>query len=140
MSKYFFNYLYLSFSTIENRAKSPVFLFLFFYFFFLHTCLLTLTLTLHSIVRPVVISIVPDICEAPIPSVKQILGAKKKPSTALTLDGIGLSAANVAPLLTVASVKAPQTSRKAICLNADGASIEEAATKLVKQLAADGVL
>ena len=89
---------------------------------------------------PVVISIVPDICEAPIPSVKQILGAKKKPSTALTLDGIGLSAANVAPLLSVASVKAPQTSRKAICLNADGASIEEAATKLVKQLAADGVL
>ncbi len=93
-----------------------------------------------TVKTPVVISIVPDICEAPIPSVKQILGAKKKPATALTLGGIGLSAEAVKPLFTINSVKAPVATRKAVCLNADGVSIEEAATKLVKQLSTDGIL
>lgn len=89
---------------------------------------------------PVVISIVPDICEAPIPSVKQILGAKKKSSTALNLGGIGLAADAVKPFMAVNSVKAPVTSRKAIHMNPEGVSLDEAATKLVKQLLADSIL
>ena len=89
---------------------------------------------------PVVITVVPDVNEAPIPSVKQILGAKKKPATAMTLDGIGLSADAVKPLFTVNSVLAPVSSRKAINLTAGGVSVQDAADALVKQLAADGIL
>jgi electron transfer flavoprotein beta subunit len=91
-------------------------------------------------IGPVVVSIVPDICEAPIPSVKQILAAKKKPASKLGLADIGLSAAVVAPLLHVVSVKAPLSERKAVRLNPDGVSINDAATALVRQLASDGIL
>jgi electron transfer flavoprotein beta subunit len=90
-----------------------------------------------SVPTPVVISIVPEIGEAPIPSVKQILGAKKKPANALALADIG---ADAKPLINIASVLAPQTTRKSIRLNPEGVSIDEAAAKLVKQLATDGVL
>ena len=93
-----------------------------------------------TVKAPVVITVVPDVNEAPIPSVKQILGAKKKPANALTLSGIGLSADAVKPLTTVNSVLAPISSRKGIRLNTDGVSIEEAAQKLVKQLSSDGIL
>jgi electron transfer flavoprotein beta subunit len=93
-----------------------------------------------TVKAPVVISVSPDVCEAPIPSVKQILSAKKKPATALTLAGIGLSADAVKPLAAINSVKAPQTSRKAINLSEGGASLDEAVGKLVKQLATDGLL
>ncbi len=93
-----------------------------------------------DVTGPVVISIVPDICEAPIPSVKQILGAKKKPATRLTLADLGLSADAVAPRMQVTAVKAPVSARKAIRLNPEGTSIEDAATALARQLSADGIL
>jgi len=93
-----------------------------------------------TIKAPVVISIVPDVAGAPIPSVKQILGAKKKPANALSLSGIGLSADAVKPRLAVSSVKAPATTRKAVRLNPEGTSIDDAAKALVKQLSADGIL
>lgn len=89
---------------------------------------------------PVVISVVPDVNDPPIPSVKQILGAKKKPSVEVKLDAIGLSDADLAPQLTTVSVLAPVVERKTIRMNPDGVSIADAASKLVKQLAADGVL
>lgn len=89
---------------------------------------------------PVVVSVVPDVNDPPIPSVKQILGAKKKPSVEVKLDAIGLSDADIAPQLTTVSVLAPVVERKNIRLNPDGVSIADAAAKLVKQLAADGVL
>ena len=93
-----------------------------------------------TVKAPVVITVVPDVNEAPIPSVKQILGAKKKPATALNLAGIGLSADAVKPLVKVNSVLAPVSSRKAIRLNPEGVSIEDAAKELVKRLTADGIL
>ena len=89
---------------------------------------------------PVVISIVPDICEAPIPSIKQILAAKKKTANKLRLDDIGLSDDVVAPLLSVSGVEAPASERKTIRMNPDGTSIKDATMALVKQLASDGVL
>ena len=89
---------------------------------------------------PVLISIVPDVGEAPIPGVKQILGAKKKPSTALSLDEIGLTADVLKPRVTVSSVKAPVVSRKAQRMNPEGTDISVAVANLVKQLRADGVL
>ena len=89
---------------------------------------------------PVVITVVPDVNDPPIPSVKQILGAKKKPATAVSLADVGLSADACAPQLTTASVLAPVVARKRIRINADGVSIADAAAKLVKQLQADGVV
>lgn len=93
-----------------------------------------------KIAEPVVVSIVPDICEAPIPSIKQILAAKKKPANAMTLTDIGLTAETVSPLLSVTSVKAPITERKAVCLNPDGVSIAAAAAALARQLSAEGII
>ncbi len=93
-----------------------------------------------TIAAPVVISVVPDVGEAPIPSVKQILGAKKKPANSLSLGDIGLSADAVKPQIAVDSVLAPVTSRKCVRLNPDGVSIADAAAALVKQLSADGIL
>jgi electron transfer flavoprotein beta subunit len=89
---------------------------------------------------PAVITVVPDVNDPPIPSVKQILGAKKKPVTAVSLADVALSADACAPQLTTASVLAPVVERKCIRINTDGMSIADAATKLVKQLQADGVI
>ncbi len=89
---------------------------------------------------PVLISVVPDVNDPPIPSVKQILGAKKKPATEIKLDAIGLSDADLAPQLTTVSVLAPVMERKNVRMNPDGTSLADAAAALVKQLGADGVL
>ncbi|MCL1916253.1 MAG: hypothetical protein FWG17_06090 [Desulfovibrionaceae bacterium] len=89
---------------------------------------------------PVVVVVSPDVCEAPIPSVKQILGAKKKPANAMDLAGAGLGPDAVKPMVTVQSVKAPLTSRKAVNLLGDGESVADAVAKLVKQLSTDGLL
>ena len=93
-----------------------------------------------EVTGPVVISVVPDINEAPIPSVKQILGAKKKPANEVDLAALGLSDADIAPQLKTVSVLAPVVSRKAIRLNAGDVTVAAAAADLVKKLAADGVL
>ena len=93
-----------------------------------------------EVTGPVVISVVPDINEAPIPSVKQILGAKKKPANEVDLAALGLSDADIAPQLKTMSVLAPVVSRKAIRLNAGDVTVAAAAADLVKKLAADGVL
>jgi electron transfer flavoprotein beta subunit len=86
-----------------------------------------------------VITISPDFTP-PIPGVKQILGAKKKPAAGMTLADTGLSEADLAPQFTTESVLAPVVSRKALRMNPDDVSVEDAAVNLVKQLAADGVL
>lgn len=88
---------------------------------------------------PVVISVSPD-TTPPIPGVKQILGAKKKPANAVTLSAVGLSEGDLAPQFVTESVLAPVVSRKAIRMNPDGVCLADAAGKLIKQLAADGVI
>lgn len=93
-----------------------------------------------TIPTPVVISVLPDVGEAPIPGVKQILGAKKKPANEMTLDTIGLSAEAAHHQMKTESVLAPSSERKNIHLNPNGVSLEAAAAKLVQQLSADGVL
>ncbi|CAK7005705.1 MAG: Protein FixA [Desulfovibrio sp.] len=93
-----------------------------------------------SVAAPVVISVVPDVNDAPIPGVKDILGAKKKPANAVSLADIGLGADAVKSLTKTVSVLAPVTSRKNVHLNPDGTSLDDAAAALVKQLSADGVL
>jgi electron transfer flavoprotein beta subunit len=82
---------------------------------------------------PVVISVMPDINEAPIPSLKQILAAKKKPVNKLDLgempDG-GISQT---------SVLSPVVDRKQERLNPDGVSLEDAAKALAEKLKAGGI-
>lgn len=95
---------------------------------------------LVEVAAPVVISVVPDVNDPPIPSVKQILGAKKKPANAVTLESLGLSADDCKPQFTTASVLAPVVERKRVRMNTEGVSIADAAAKLVKQLQADGVI
>ena len=93
-----------------------------------------------NVSAPVVISVLPEVGEAPIPGVKQILGAKKKPAIAMTLADIGLSADAVKPLCKTESILAPVTNRKCVHLNPDGVSLDAAAAKLLQQLSADGIL
>lgn len=93
-----------------------------------------------EVTGPVVISVAPDVNEAPIPSVKQILGAKKKPANACALDTVGMCDGDCAPQLQTLKVVAPEVHRKLIRLNPDGTSLEEAASALVKRLMADCVL
>jgi electron transfer flavoprotein beta subunit len=89
---------------------------------------------------PVVLSVSPDVNEVPIPSVKQILGAKKKPSSAASLDAIGLCDADCLPVLRTKSVQVPKVDRKLVRLNPEGTPLKEAAAELVKRLAADCLL
>jgi electron transfer flavoprotein beta subunit len=89
---------------------------------------------------PVVITVSPEVGDAPIPGVKDIIGAKKKPANALALAGIGISPDAVKPRATRVSVLAPATSRRKQILNPDGVSLDQAAAALVKQLSADGIL
>jgi electron transfer flavoprotein beta subunit len=89
---------------------------------------------------PVVITVSPEVGDAPIPGVKDIIGAKKKPANALTLAGIGISPDAVKPRATRVSVLAPATSRRKQVLNPEGVSLDQAAAALVKQLSADGIL
>jgi electron transfer flavoprotein beta subunit len=93
-----------------------------------------------EVAAPVVITVIPEVNDPPIPSVKQILGAKKKPATDVSLADIGLSADACAPQLNTASVLAPVVERKRIRINTGDVSIADAAAKLVKQLQADGVV
>jgi electron transfer flavoprotein beta subunit len=97
-------------------------------------------LEMVSVPAPVVLSVLPDVAEAPIPGVKQILGAKKKPATEMRLDVLGLSHDAVRPLIMTEKVLALVTDRKRVRLNPEGVSIIQAAEKLVQRLSADGIL
>jgi electron transfer flavoprotein beta subunit len=87
-----------------------------------------------------VISVVPDINDPPMPGIRQILGAKKKPSTALSLAEIGLTGEQAEPQLRTESVLAPEVRRKKVQLSAGGASAADAVRSLVQHLVSDGVL
>ena len=93
-----------------------------------------------TVPAPVVLSVLPDVGEAPIPGVKQILGAKKKPVSEMRFDGLGLSAESARPQIKPESILAPSSERRTIHLNPDGVSLDAAAAKLVQQLSADGIL
>ncbi|BAF60613.1 electron transfer flavoprotein, beta subunit [Pelotomaculum thermopropionicum SI] len=89
---------------------------------------------------PAVISVLPEINKPRIPSLKQILAAKKKPSTSLALEEIGLTEADLATSLTFGDVAAAIMERKRIRIDEGCQDISEAVAKLIKQLRADRVL
>lgn len=82
----------------------------------------------------IVISVSPDINEAPIPGVKAILGAKRKPVTC------AVGPEYTPPQLETVSLLAPVNKRKQLNLTGDGISAGEAALKLIECLKAEGVL
>ena len=85
---------------------------------------------------PLVINVLPEIFEAPIPGFKQIMGAKKKPVQAKSLAELGIE---INSPLTIVSVLAPDNPRQGLRLNPEGVSLAEAARQLVKELLAQGV-
>lgn len=89
---------------------------------------------------PVVVTVLPDINKPRIPSLKQILAAKKKPTTQVTLTDISLDASQCISKLKTLNIAGTYMERKNIQINADGESIEEAAQKLIKQLNSEGSL
>ncbi|MFZ5945761.1 MAG: electron transfer flavoprotein subunit beta/FixA family protein [Bacillota bacterium] len=89
---------------------------------------------------PAVITVLPDINKPRIPSLKQILAAKKKPTEKIELAHISLSQEDCRSKLNTLNVAGTVMIRKNIHVNADGLSVQEAAAKLLKQLKADGSL
>lgn len=87
---------------------------------------------------PVVISVLPEINKPRIPSLKQVLGAAKKPVTTLNLADLNLSPAETTPKNIIKIIKGYTMSRKNIIYK-DG-SVAEQASSLVANLHKEGVL
>lgn len=83
---------------------------------------------------PAVIAVLPEVNEAPIPGLKAVLAAGKKPITELKLSELGIP---TAPKSTVTSLKGYSTNRKNVIL---GGSSEEKVSQLVVVLKKEGVL
>ncbi len=89
---------------------------------------------------PAIITVVREINEPRIPSLMNIMKAKKKPQTLWTLADLGLSLESVQAMsyVKVKDVTAPKVSRKQIKIEAD--SITEAAEKLAAAIKEEGIL
>lgn len=86
---------------------------------------------------PAVVSVLPEINQPRIPSLKQVLGAAKKPVTEWRANDLGLDSAKLEPKVKVTSLKGYAMSRKNVILKDDPAN---SITKLVASLAKEGVL
>ncbi|KJS22908.1 MAG: electron transfer flavoprotein subunit beta [Clostridiaceae bacterium BRH_c20a] len=91
-----------------------------------------------EVTGPAVVTVLPDINKPRIPSLKQILAAKKKTAEKLGLDAIGLD--SVVLKEKTLSISGTVMERKNIQINSGGMPVEEAAQKLIQQLKADGSL
>lgn len=83
---------------------------------------------------PAVIAVLPEVNEAPIPGLKSVLAAGKKPVTEFKLSELSIP---TAPKSTVTSLKGYSMNRKNIIL---GGSSEEKVTQLITALKKEGVL
>jgi len=89
---------------------------------------------------PFLATVVREINEPRIPSLMNIMKAKKKPLTEWNLEALGLKADELraSTRVTVTDVKAPEVKRKRVVINAE--NVERAVEKLVQALVAEGVL
>jgi electron transfer flavoprotein beta subunit len=89
---------------------------------------------------PAVVSVVREICEARIPSLMNIMRAKKKPTEEWDASALGLSAEELKAesSIEVVNVEAPLIDRKRIVIEAQ--TVEEAAAKLVDAIISEGVV
>ncbi|MGD2200183.1 MAG: electron transfer flavoprotein subunit beta/FixA family protein [Candidatus Bathyarchaeota archaeon] len=89
---------------------------------------------------PAVVSVVREINEARIPSLMNIMKAKKKPTEEWYAEALGLSAEEIrgGSSVEVLGVEAPKVERKRVVIEAE--TVEEAAEKLAEAIVAEGVL
>lgn len=89
---------------------------------------------------PALITVVREINEPRIPSLMNIMKAKKKPQAVWTANDLDLDAAGMRAMnhVEVLGVAVPKVERKQIRVEAD--TVEEAAAKLVEHLVGEGVL
>lgn len=87
---------------------------------------------------PVVVTVLPEINKPRIPSLKEVLGAAKKPMVEYKLVDLGLSGENLAGKNKVKSIKGYVMSRKNVIYK-EGTAAEKVAG-LVSNLAKEGVL
>ncbi len=89
---------------------------------------------------PAVVSVVREINEPRIPSLMNIMKAKRKPQTVWDAAGLGLDVEGVKAqsYVNVTDVTAPLVERKQIVIEGD--NVEDAARKLVEALTGEGVL
>ncbi|MPN08623.1 Protein FixA [bioreactor metagenome] len=87
---------------------------------------------------PVVITVLPEINKPRIPSLKQVLGAAKKPVTEWKAGDLGLGSEELSPVNKVKGIKGFVMSRKNVMYK-DGTPAEKV-SGLVASLAKEGVL
>lgn len=87
---------------------------------------------------PAVYAVLPEIAQPRFPSIKQLMGAKKKPKTELAVTDLGLSDAELQPKSKTVSVKGYVATRKNVIFKEDSA--DTMAASLVQNLVKDGVL
>jgi len=89
---------------------------------------------------PAVVSVVREINEPRIPSLMNIMKAKRKPTVEWDAAALGLSADEIkdASSIEILKVEAPQVERKRVIIEAETA--EEAAEKLAEAILAEGIL
>lgn len=93
-----------------------------------------------QVTGPAVIAVSPEINKPRIPSLKQILAAKKKPAEKLSLEELGYTQADLQAAVQVKGIFAPVMERKRIRINEGGMGLKEAAVKLMAQLKAEKVI
>lgn len=91
-----------------------------------------------KVTGPAVYSVLPEVASPRFPSIKQLMGAKKKPQTEIPVGELGLNAEALAPKAVVNAVKGYTNSRKNIIFK-DG-DIAAQTQQLAEALAKDGVL
>jgi electron transfer flavoprotein beta subunit len=92
---------------------------------------------LATVTGPAVVSVLSDINKPRIPSLKQVLGAAKKPSEEIPIGTLGLSPQDLRPKALRRSVKGFVMSRKNVIFKE--ANPEDAVKKLVSSLANEGL-
>ena len=93
-----------------------------------------------EVALPAVLSVTREINEPRIPSLMNIMKAKRKPQTIWDAAGLGLDAEAVKAMsfVTITDVTAPLVERKQIKIEAN--TVEEAAAKLAEALDREGVI
>ena len=91
-----------------------------------------------SVAGPAVYSVLPEVATPRFPSIKQLMGAKKKPQTEFSVADLGLDATQTTPKTTVSAVNGYTMVRKNIVFN-EG-EVADQVKQLADALAKEGLL
>lgn len=87
---------------------------------------------------PAVVTVVQEINQPRLPTLKSILAASKKEVRQVGLQQLGLSVEQVQPVVKVRQITSPKSQRKRVVI--DGSKPAEAAQKLIANLRSEGVI